>query len=215
MEITLLRHGQSENNAGLTDNLDSNLTDLGRAQAERAAQRLQPDGLTHLFVSPLRRTLQTIAPLCTVTGQRAEVYADICEYFSPNYPKFQTFDGLTPEEIASQYPFTFVGDTFPCTVVWWPQALEDKPSMAARAVRVRDALLELYGNTDEKLLLVSHAEPLGRMVEAFLRVPPSPQRPPWTDNCGITRLACPSDVNEPAQLVFLNETAHLAGLPAV
>jgi len=195
MEITLLRHGQSENNAGLTDNLDSNLTDLGRAQAERAAQRLQPDGLTRLFVSPLRRTLQTIAPLCTVTGQRAEVYADICEYFSPNYPKFQTFDGLTPEEIASQYPFTFIGDTFPCTVAWWPQALEDKPSMAARAV--------------------SHAEPLGRMVEAFLRVPPSPQRPPWTDNCGITRLACPSDVNEPAQLVFLNETAHLAGLPAV
>lgn len=214
MEITLVRHGQSEANAGLTDFLDSPLTPLGVMQARRTAQRLRGDGLTKAYVSPLRRTLQTIAPICEETGLKAEVHADVCEYFNAAWPGYKTFPGLTPAQIGSEFPFAFFGDTFPCSDVWWPQELEDDARMCARAVRVRDAILGLWAHTDERILVVSHAETVGRLTEAFLRVPPDPDGPPWSDNCGITRLRVGPDAQAPALPLLQNDTGHLFGLAA-
>ena len=214
MEITLVRHGQSEANAGLTDFLDSPLTPLGEAQARLTAQRLRAAGLTQAYVSPLRRTLQTIAPLCDATGLRAEVYADLCEYFNAAWPGYKAFPGLTPDQIRELFPFTFFGDTFPCSDAWWPVELEDDTLMYARAVRVRDALLELYARTDAHILIVSHAETVGRLTEAFLRLPPDPDGPPWSDNCGVTYLQAAPDPQEAATLLLQNDLSHLASLGA-
>ena len=212
MEITLVRHGQSEANAGLTEFLDSPLTPLGVEQARRTAQRLRGEGLTQAYVSPLRRTLETITPFCTATGLPAEVYADLCEYFNAAWPGYKTFPGLTPAQIGEQFPFAFFGHTFPCSEAWWPQVLEDDALMYARAARVRDALLGLYARTDARLLVVSHAETVGRLTEAFLRVPPAPDGPPWSDNCGITRLQVSVDPEEPATVLTQNDTSHLTDL---
>lgn len=210
MEIILLRHGQSEANAGLTDFLDSPLTARGREQAEWTAARLRGMGVTRAYVSPLRRTLQTIRPFCVAEDRPAEVYADVCEYFSANYPGYKTFPGLSPTQIREQFPFAFFGDTFPCSEAWWPQEFEDDERMYARAVRVRDALLGLYAGTDERLLIVSHAETVGRLIEAFLRVPPNPDDPPWSDNCALTGFGFTSGAEAPATLLFGNDTSHLA-----
>lgn len=209
MIITLVRHGQSEANAGLTDFLDSNLTPLGEEQARLTAERLRGDGLTRAYVSPLRRTLQTIAPICAAADLRAEVYADICEYFNAAWPGYRVFPGLTPTQIQEQYPFAFFGHTFPCSDAWWPQELEDDSLMYARAVRVRDALLGLHAETEENILIVSHSETVGRLTEAFLRVPPEADGPPWTDNCGITRLQIGANSSQPATLLMQNDTSHL------
>lgn len=210
MEILLVRHGQSEANAGLTDFLDSDLTPLGREQARLTAKRLRQAGLTKTYVSPLRRTLQTIQPVCEEIDQPAEVYADICEYFSATYPGYRTFPGLTPAQIRQQFPFAFFGDTFPCSDAWWPQESEDDALMYARAVRVRDALLSLYAGTDERLLIVSHAETVGRLTEAFLRTPLTPEDPPWSDNCGLTHLRITEGPEAPATLLVQNDTSHLS-----
>ncbi len=212
MEVILLRHGQSEANAGLTNFLDSHLTPLGRKQAEVTGERLSGLGITKAYVSPLRRTLETIQPFCAATEHRAEVYADVCEYFSANYPGYKTFPGLSPGQIQEQFPFAFFGETFPCGDAWWPQEFEDDERMYARAVRVRDALLDLYAQTDERLLIVSHAETVGRLTEAFLRVPLDPADPPWSDNCALTRVHFSSDIAAPATLLTQNDTSHLAGL---
>lgn len=209
-----MRHGQSEANAGLTDFLDSPLTPLGVAQARRTAQQLGEEGLTKAYASPLRRALQTIAPTCEATGLKAEVYADVCEYFNAAWPGYKTFPGLTPAQIGEQFPFAFFGHTFPCTDIWWPQELEDDRLMYARAVRVRDALLGLYADTNEHILIVSHAETVGRLTEAFLRVPPAPDDPPWSDNCGITRLRVGPAPQEAATLLTQNDTSHLSILMA-
>ena len=211
MLITLVRHGQSQANAGLTDHLDSFLTPLGQQQADLTAQTLSGEGLTQAYVSPLRRTLQTIAPFCALTGLRAEVYADICEYFSAHWPGYKSFPGLTPDGITEQFPFAFFGETFPCSVSWWPQTLEDDQKMYARAEKVRDALISLHGGSDDHLLIVSHAETVGRLTEAFLRVPAVTEEPPWSDNCGITRLRL-TDPAQPAALLTQNDTSHLASL---
>lgn len=212
MEILLVRHGQSEANAGLTDFLDSPLTALGREQAQATAERLRGEGLTKAYVSPLRRTLETIRPTCEAIDRPAEVYADVCEYFSARHPGYLTFPGLTPTQIQKEFPFTFFGDTFPCSDAWWPQESEDDALMYARAVRVRDALLGLYANTDERLLIVSHAETVGRLTEAFLRIPLTPDEPPWSDNCGITRLQMTANPEASADLISQNDTSHLADL---
>lgn len=213
MLITLVRHGQSQANAGLTDHLDSFLTPLGQQQADLTAKTLTGGGLTQAYVSPLRRTLQTIAPFCNLTGLRAEVYADICEYFSAHWPGYKSFPGLSPDQITEQFPFAFFGETFPCSVSWWPQTLEDDQKMYARAEKVRDALVSLHGGSDDHLLIVSHAETVGRLTEAFLRVPAVTAEPPWSDNCGITRLRL-TDPAKPAKVLTQNDTSHLADLDA-
>lgn len=210
MELYLLRHGQSEFNVRHTEHLDSDLTEIGRQQAERAATRLASEGLTQIYVSPLRRALQTIAPTCELTGLRADVYADICEYFSSE--PYRDFPGLSPAAILEQYPFARLTDDFPCGNLWWPQEIEDIAGLSARAARVRDALLRLYAGSDERVLIVSHADTLGRLTEAFLRVPPSPERPFWPDNCALARLHCAGDPSMPAELLYYNDTTYLGGL---
>ncbi|MFC6154060.1 histidine phosphatase family protein [Nocardioides yefusunii] len=66
--LLLMRHGQTHGNvAGALDTgfpgLD--LTDLGRAQAEAAVDRLAPHAVENVFVSKLVRTHQTAAPLAS------------------------------------------------------------------------------------------------------------------------------------------------------
>jgi len=213
MRITLVRHGQSEANAGLTEHLDSPLTELGCRQADLTARSLSRAGLTRAYVSPLRRALQTITPFCELTHMRAEVYADICEYFNAKWPGYRQFPGLTPDQITTQFPFAYFGETFPCSVAWWPHTLEDDELMYARAQRVRDALIALHGGSGEHLLIVSHAETVGRLTEAFLRIPVVTAEPPWSDNCAVTRLHV-FDPNRPAELLAQNDTTHLAALTA-
>lgn len=211
MQITLVRHGQSEANVGLTQHLDSPLTELGRQQAALTAERLSRAGLTRAYVSPLRRALQTIAPACEKTALRAEVYADICEYFNAKWPGYEHFPGLTPAQITAEFPFTFFGETFPCRAVWWPQVLENDALMYARAERVRDALISLHGGSEESILIVSHAETVGRLTEAFLRVSAPAEEPPFSDNCAVTHLRV-FDPTRPAEILVQNDTSHLAAL---
>ena len=214
MELYLVRHGQSEYNIGLTDYLDSGLTPTGRAQAARTATRLADEGLTHAYTSPLRRTLQTIGPICEECRLRAEIYPEVCEFFSADNSGYRTFPGLSPAQISEEYPFSVVGDSFPCAPVWWPQQLETMGMLSARAERVRDALLRLHAATDDRVLVVSHADTVGRLMEAFRRVFPYPASPPWMDNCSVTRLHCPPDVSQAATPIYANDTGHLAGLSA-
>jgi len=214
MEIFLVRHGQSGANAGLTDFLDSPLTARGQEQARLTGNALLGIGLTNAYVSPLRRTLETIRPFCALSGLRAEVNADVCEYFNAAHPVYHEFPGLSPAQIRDEFPQTFFGDTFPCGEAWWPQVLEDDARIYARCVRVRDTLLSHFTAASEKILIVSHAETVGRLTEAFLRIPPNPIDPPWSDNCAITHLSLAGTANAPASLITQNDTGHLAGLAA-
>jgi len=102
---------------------------------------------------------------------------------------------------------------FSCDLPWWPQGFETRQSAYQRAVRVRDSLLKRYGQTSETILIVTHADPLGHLIEAFTRVEPNPEYPPWSDNCAITHLRI-DNVDAPATVLTQNDTTHLAALPA-
>lgn len=104
MELSIIRHAQSFNNALQDQSLrvvDPDLTDLGQHQVERLAAYLaaggnrvsQPCeteppnggdgtcfGITRLITSPVRRTLLTTRPIARALGLRPEVWPDIHEH---------------------------------------------------------------------------------------------------------------------------------------
>lgn len=84
-EIVLVRHGASEPAVPgrsfplLEGHGDPALAPEGEAQAERVAERLAGEGLSGLFVTGLRRTLQTVAPLAARTGLEPETVRELRE----------------------------------------------------------------------------------------------------------------------------------------
>jgi broad specificity phosphatase PhoE len=56
--IIILRHAERQTGEG-----DDSLSEAGRHRAERLAAMLRDAGITHVFVSDLRRTLETAQPL--------------------------------------------------------------------------------------------------------------------------------------------------------
>ncbi len=72
VNIVLVRHGQPEWSPGGLVSNNPHLTELGHAQSERLVDR-RWGHIDHLWVSPMLRARQTVAPLERATGLRAEV----------------------------------------------------------------------------------------------------------------------------------------------
>jgi probable phosphoglycerate mutase len=74
-ELIMVRHGQSESNAGLSEDPDCGLTELGQQQARLAGRLMAAHDLAEFvaLVSPYRRARQTAAGIAEVTGLKFEV----------------------------------------------------------------------------------------------------------------------------------------------
>jgi broad specificity phosphatase PhoE len=59
MKIIFVRHGESTNNAGLTDKEDSGLTSRGKKQAEHLGNSLKKQDISVIYTSNLLRARQT------------------------------------------------------------------------------------------------------------------------------------------------------------
>lgn len=172
MELTIIRHGQSENNA-LMENQhlrvkDPELTDVGHQQAKHTAEFLSTatdleqmvrhpadsprrqeahlHGITHLYCSAMHRAMQTALPISEALGLNPSIWLDIHEH-----------GGIWLEEdgITTGYPGMVLADIsakFPTYEVpeqitekgWWNPDLgqEDIEGCRARAMRVKAALME-------------------------------------------------------------------------
>src|SRR5712691_3001520 len=101
--LYLIRHGRASSRSsdeavtamGLV--ADPPLDEVGREQSEVLARRLlkmePPSGL---YVSPLRRARQTIAPYEAATGRTATVVEDVAEWFLGDW-EFKDFEELLVE----------------------------------------------------------------------------------------------------------------------
>jgi probable phosphoglycerate mutase len=84
-EVVLVRHGASADAVAgepfpLVDGRgDPPLSPDGLRQAEAVAARLANDGISRLFITPLRRTALTAAPLAAATGLEPTIVADLAE----------------------------------------------------------------------------------------------------------------------------------------
>lgn len=86
-DVLLVRHGESEPvRAGeafamLDGQADPPLDPRGRQEAERVAERLANEDVSAIFVTTLRRTQETAAPLAAKLGLEPAVVPDLREIF--------------------------------------------------------------------------------------------------------------------------------------
>ncbi|MFF4116124.1 histidine phosphatase family protein [Streptomyces sp. NPDC001714] len=130
-ELLLVRHGLPE--AGV---FDPGLSPEGAAQAERLAAWLGPEDLDALYVSPLRRARETVAPLERLTGMTAAVVDDLREWDTDVSQPY-----TPPEQIGADDPRAaalaegryedFVPDL-------------DWDAFRARALRAMDTILDAH-----------------------------------------------------------------------
>ncbi|MEZ5141333.1 MAG: histidine phosphatase family protein [Acidimicrobiales bacterium] len=93
MELVLIRHGQPAWAREGRSVDDPGLTELGAAQAARAAERLIGTRVDRLLVSPLRRARETVAPIADALGLEPEIHGWLAEIGNP------TWEGTPTEEV--------------------------------------------------------------------------------------------------------------------
>lgn len=169
MELYIIRHGQSMNNA-LSDGSprfpDAPLTDLGKTQAEYLAQHLatadnldpeitnpntgnttqregKGSGITHLYCSAMRRAMQTAQPAGQALGIHPEVWVDIHEHggicLSRNGSTL-CYPGLNRTEIAQLFPNYTIPEEVTERGWWLHNDAEDMVGCWQRAQRVAKRL---------------------------------------------------------------------------
>jgi probable phosphoglycerate mutase len=202
-ELFLVRHGTSADSVeGESFELvegqgDPPLSEVGRHQAEQLALRLANEPFDGLYVTTLRRTAETAAPLVDRTGLRPVVEADLREVFLGEWE-----GGLLRQKAVDQDPmFERVMREQRWDVV--PGA-ESREAFGGRLRRGIERIAAEHAGG--RVLVFSHGAAIGEILaqatgsEPFAFV--------GADNTSISRL-----VVSPERWVVrgYNDTAHLAG----
>ncbi|MCU0310385.1 MAG: histidine phosphatase family protein [Acidimicrobiales bacterium] len=202
-ELFLVRHGQSApyrpgRPFPLVDGQgDPPLSELGAWQAERVADRLAGETLHALYVTTLRRTVETAAPLAGRTRLTPRVEPDLREVHLGEWE-----GGLFRQMAAERHPVFVEMDR---TQEWG--AIPGAESSGALRARVRAALERLHArHPGERVVVVSHggaigaalAEATGARGLAFA----------GADNASISHVVL---LGDRWVLRRFNDTGHLAG----
>lgn len=165
MQLYIIRHGQSTNNAGMPRVVDPLLTPLGEEQALFAANALRDAELTHLYASPMRRAMQTAAAIAEVSGLPLRIAPDYCEAGGLREPP-----GLTRPEILTLYPTADLHEAITETG-WWPGAEETMEAAAERA-RCTAENLRAQHESHARVALVTHGTFGSFLIHALLGLTP-------------------------------------------
>lgn len=169
--LLMLRHGQTEFNADsrMQGQLDTDLTDLGRAQAVAAAEvlgKLQP---LLIVSSDLRRAYDTATELGERTGLRVDVDERLRETHLGDW------QGLNHSQIDAEAPGARLAWREDAT--WAPHGGESRLDVAARSLPVVVELVARepeWGDPGEPLrpvVLVAHGGLIAALSAALLKLP--------------------------------------------
>jgi probable phosphoglycerate mutase len=202
-EIILVRHGASANAMPgapfpLIDGRgDPPLSDAGRDQARAVAEYLAHEDIARLFVTPLRRTRETAAPLAEAAGLEPTIVENLAEVRLGEWE-----GGEYRVRVADRDPI--IRRVF--TEERW-DLIPGAESPESLAERVRDGILEVVAATGPEALAVAVAHG-GVIGEACRQATGSrPFAFVHSDNCSVSRL-----VVRPSgkwQLRSFNEISHL------
>ena len=153
--LVMLRHGQTEYNAGsrMQGQLDSELTDLGRAQAVAAAEVLAKRQPVRIVSSDLHRAYDTAVALGERTGLRVEVDTRLRETHLGDW------QGLTHHEVDAVSPGARLAWRDDAT--WAPHGGESRVDVANRSIPLVAELVAAerewgVDEPDRPLVLVAH-----------------------------------------------------------
>ena len=99
-KIFLTRHGETEWNLQkrMQGNSDSELSSLGRKQAEWLSKRLSRVCFEAIYSSPLKRALETTKLICNNKNTKINIHNDLKEM------SFGNWEGKKESEIKNNYP---------------------------------------------------------------------------------------------------------------
>jgi len=200
-EFLLVRHGQSEDaveGESFTrrdGHADPPLSELGRRQAERLADRLVTEHIDALYVTTLRRTAETAEPLAARTGITPGVEPDLREIFLGEWEgwvfeqKFVDRDPVALQMVREQR---------------WDLAPGCEPLDGFRA-RVRAGIERIAArHVDQRVVVVVHGGVIGEVLAQ------ATGSEPWAfvgaDNGSLSHLVVTGDR---WVLRRFNDTTHL------
>jgi ribonuclease H / adenosylcobalamin/alpha-ribazole phosphatase len=204
--LLMVRHGVTQQSiehrfSGI-NGFDPPLIDLGRRQAEAAAEELARRGGADVLVcSPLKRTRQTAAIISERLGMGEPIVIDgIAE------ADFGEWDSLNSAEVKQRWPDELAA---------WMASIEVAPpggeSFAQVRRRVDAARAELVERFPRKrVLAVSHVTPIKVLVQQVLEAPASSAYRFELAPCSLTTLAWWADGI--STIFGMGESGHLHGV---
>jgi 2,3-bisphosphoglycerate-dependent phosphoglycerate mutase len=192
MRLFFIRHGQSGNNALWTrtqSNVDRvsdpQLTEIGKKQAEAAAQFLDKClktnssneygvGETHIYCSLMDRAIQSGLIIANKLSLPLNAHLDIHEngglYLENPATAERTGEpGRTLEDLKTSYPGLILPEgTNP--LGWWNRPFEERETRRIRAKKVLNDLVNRFGTTNATVLFVSHGGFYNYLLRSFLEL---------------------------------------------
>ncbi|OPJ63069.1 alpha-ribazole phosphatase [Clostridium oryzae] len=150
MNVYLVRHGQSQSNVErrYCGNYDSNLTDIGRKQAETVRQKLQYINFDAVFCSDRTRAKETAQII--LKDKNIKIAYDV----RLNETNFGIFENKKYDEIKKLYP----EESTQWERNWKNYAIPEGESVAMSFERVKNFMkrLESIQQPDSNVLVVTH-----------------------------------------------------------
>lgn len=155
--VLLVRHGRTTANAAgvLAGRMPGvRLDDIGRAQAERTAQRLSAVPLVALVTSPMERCRQTARII--LAGQSEPLKPSVASGITEcDYGEWQ---GRTLSELAKEPLWSVVQSRPSAAVFPGGESMAAMQKRAVTAIRRRDHAVEQQHGTEAIWVAVSHAD---------------------------------------------------------
>lgn len=198
--LYLIRHGETAWNKekrfqGWTD---IPLSAEGEAQAEKLGKRFETISVDEIYVSPLRRAIQTAQPIAKATGLPLQPNENFKEI------NFGDWEGMTAKEIAAVY-----GDAFD-TFIANPEegTFPGEISFDHVTERIQRGLAEvLEGKDGKNIVIVSHGG-IVRLIIRYLMGFTGPwYNKTWIDNTSISIVEVRPERGN--LLRVLNDFSHL------
>ena len=200
-DVLLVRHGESaaarldRPHPTVDGHSDPDLASIGREQAERLADRLAHEHIDAIYVSTLRRTAQTAAPLAARLGIEPLVEPDLREVFLGEW-----------EGVAFR---KYVSEKHPLAVRMLAERRWDlipgAESNEALGARVGAALERIVAaHPGQRVVVVAHGGVIGQCLAHATGT--SPFSFMGADNASISQLVA---MPKPLVVRRYNDTAHL------
>ena len=206
LRVIFVRHGETVFNieSRYQGHLDAELSELGRLQSQRVAERLQGEEIAAVYSSDLSRAGDTAQAIAGCHGLKVEIDESLREC------AFGEWEGLSVSEIAERYPELYQNYLKDSVTYRAPEG-ERLESVQERVVKMVRRIEERH--PDDTVVIVTHGGPiraffchaLGASLQTFRKVNLA--------NCSITTFSRDSDGKW--FLEVLNDSCHLEGLEAV
>lgn len=213
MQLYLIRHAESENNARPAYQRveDPSITPVGRLQAEALAQWARSLTIDVLITSPFRRSLQTSRMVLESSKPtKAMIWHDVFErggcYLGYGDNNIQPRPGLGRSLIMNELPLAVLDETITEEGWWVGKQKETDEETELRADNVINRLIETFGDSGKNIIAVLHADFIRTMLAQMLHPAADANQFGPLRNTGITKV----DFNgQRWRLDWLNSVSHL------